>query len=380
MRQTPRRGVFVLGAGFALLATVLPLTAIIPGLLVATRERAELRASEALASAANQAASALVRGIDEQWQELAAMAAFAEKDGTTGSFRLRLDTMKALNDRVTWMGVALSDGRVAVATGGVLEGQDVTARPWFAAGLEGPYAGDVHEAVLLRRLVGPADPAAPFRLIDFAQPLRRPDGTTVGVIASNVGLGWLRDRIRSAATGPGREALLVSRDGMVLVGPAALEGQQLRTRVALAGAHGVALTTDEDWPDGRRYRSAVMPVGVTLGMPAFGWSVILREPAELALATSRAFAVRIVLPLLAVAGCVLTLGLFLAAVLSRRLGALAAAATAIAEGKLEAPVPQLRLTRETAMLSAALARLDRAPPPAAVPAPQERTALPAHAA
>ncbi len=68
------------------------------------------------------------------------------------------DAQRALLERLqravpnyAWIGLAGPDGRVLVSTSGLLEGEDVSSRPWFAAGRQGPAALDVHEAKLLQR-------------------------------------------------------------------------------------------------------------------------------------------------------------------------------------------------------------------------------------
>jgi HAMP domain-containing protein len=67
-------------------------------------------------------------------------------------------------------------------------------------------------------------------------------------------------------------------------------------------------------------------------------------------------------PLAVGAGIVFTAGLLLARVLARPLTRLAEAAGALAEGRSDQPVPDVRTTRELARLADALARLDRARP------------------
>lgn len=57
--------------------------------------------------------------------------------------------------RYAWIGFARPDGTVETATGHLLEGQSVAERPWFKAALKGPFVGDLHEALLLNRLLRP---------------------------------------------------------------------------------------------------------------------------------------------------------------------------------------------------------------------------------
>lgn len=234
MRRLPRVGVSALIAVFATFAAVIPLLAALSGLLNAARNESDLRATDSLNVASRQIALRLSRGLTEQWFEHEALARIATTEGINGNFSVRLDTAKALNSRLAWMGIAAPDGRVLAATNNLLEGQDVSARPWFRAGLQGAFAGDVHEAQLLARHLPRAADGEPLRLIDFSGPLRRPDGSVAAVLGSHVDWAWVRDLVRAAPGPTGAEALLISREGIVLVGPAGLEGRQLRLRATLS--------------------------------------------------------------------------------------------------------------------------------------------------
>jgi HAMP domain-containing protein len=158
------------------------------------------------------------------------------------------------------------------------------------------------------------------------------------------------------------EAMLVARDGTVIIGPAGLEGTRLALRSAMAAGQGVGVVTEEAWPDGRRYLTVAAPAGAVAGLPGFGWSVIVRQPPEAALGGVRSLALAIGVPMAASAALLLIAGIALARWIGRPLARLAQSATALAEGRLDSPVPEARSTREAALLSAALARLDRGPP------------------
>jgi len=65
-----------------------------------------------------------------------------------------MDLTAAGGDKVSWAGFAAVDGTVQIASDGLPEGVGVAQRPWFQRGLDGPFAGDVHEAVRLARNPG----------------------------------------------------------------------------------------------------------------------------------------------------------------------------------------------------------------------------------
>jgi len=378
VRRTPRLGLRAYLTGFFVLATLAPTLATLPFIVGASNAAADKRAVEGLRTAGQQASTLLARALYVPWREVDGLAAMAASDGgPNGAFRIRLDTVKKLNDRLSWLGVAGPDGRVAAAADGALEGQDVSERAWFRNGLDGPFAGDVREAVLLQRLLSPTGEAGePLRILDFSKPMRRAaDGAVSGVVGAHVSWNPVRDLVRDAARPERADILLVSRDGTVIVGPAGLEGARVHSlRGVIAAGQGVAAAAEEEWPDGGRHLSVTVPVPGYRNMPGFGWSLILRQPSAVAHAPAREMAARLLPPMLSVSLALLVAGLLLARALARPLSGLAAAAEAMAMGRLDEPVPERRDHREAAALSAALARLQSAltrvsSPPVAAPPP-----------
>ncbi|MFC7739062.1 hypothetical protein ACFQX4_25510 [Roseomonas sp. GCM10028921] len=60
-----------------------------------------------------------------------------------------VDRVKESWKGYAWIGVVDAAGRVLSPSGRLLEGVNVSARPWFQHGRVGVFAGDVHEAALL---------------------------------------------------------------------------------------------------------------------------------------------------------------------------------------------------------------------------------------
>src|SRR5262249_44987122 len=108
-------------------------------------------------------------------------------------------------------------------------------------------------------------------------------------------------------------------------------------------------------------------------LPGFGWSIIARQPADVALADTRELAMR-TLPMLAVtAALLLVLAVCFGRFLARPVTRLTLAATDLARGNFSSPVPGERCYREVALLSAALARLQSAATTHAVEATDKQT-------
>lgn len=367
MRRIPRFGVFSLLAAFAMLAAFLPLFAVLPGLAGAAKGESDQRVSGHLRAAATQTALRVSNQLAELWRGQLAIARVALEEGIGPSLAVRLDTAKMLNRRLAWIGVVSPEGRVLLGTERQLLGVDVSTRPWFRAGLQGPFAGDVREAVrLAHHLPVPTD-GEPVRLIDFSSPLRRADGTTLGVLASNVDWPWVRDLIRTAPMPDGAQAMLVARDGTVLAGPPGMEGRRLSVRAALSARQGVAAASTETWEDGASYFTVAVPIAAAEGAPGFGWSVVIRQNPSAMVDIAHGLGARLGLPLMLASALVLVAGVLVARAVAQPLRRLALAATALAEGRLERPVAEARTSWEMSAIADALARLDRRAPDNVVP-------------
>jgi hypothetical protein len=124
----------------------------------AMSEAVEVRSAALLA--------AVGRELTDEWLRLEVLA---DKLSSTDPKTLRpvMDQMIAEGAKISWVGFASLDGTVQSASGGLLEGADVSSRPWFREGLQGDFAGDVHEAVLLAKLLG-SEGDDPPRFIDYA--------------------------------------------------------------------------------------------------------------------------------------------------------------------------------------------------------------------
>ena len=89
--------------------------------------------------------------------------------------------------------------------------------------------GDVHGAVLLEKLL--SRQAEPWRFVDFAVPIRNVQGDLLGVFGSHLSWAWARqvkrELIDAALIEHEADALIIARDGTVLLGPPGLEGKLL---------------------------------------------------------------------------------------------------------------------------------------------------------
>jgi PAS domain S-box-containing protein len=236
---------------------------------------------DGLADLALQAADKLDRGMYERYREVGLLAERAELGDASldkDARRSILGALQASYRYYSWIGLARLDGTVEVAAGGVLEGVNVGARPWFKGALGGTFVGDVHDAVLLARILPKQE--EPWRFVDVAFPLRDAQGRLVGVLGSHLSWHWARDVERSiiAPMSARRiDVLIVDRNGVVLLGPKGVQGDTLPLHFLRPVAGRPADFAEQDWPDGRTY---LVGRGATLGYadyPGLGWTVLVRQ-------------------------------------------------------------------------------------------------------
>ncbi|WP_374485280.1 PAS domain S-box protein [Zoogloea sp.] len=261
-------------------------------------EQAVRNATQGLQGSAAMAADLLAVGLQERRREVVLLSSspvLQQGDLAAPAMRALLEKHQALRSDFVWIGLADPDGKVLQATGQLLVGENVSGRPWFKAGLAGPFVGDVHDAVLLaRHLARPGD-AEPLRFIDVAAPIHDGKGQLKGVLAAHVPWGWVTATVEKAiartdVTRP--EVLIASAQGVALY-PYGRLGAVI-VPAGLQGAQGVF----DEVIDGVRYLTAVVPVpGEDNGL---GWHIVLRERFDDAMGELRALRQRMLLIGLAV--------------------------------------------------------------------------------
>ncbi|WP_067066181.1 diguanylate cyclase domain-containing protein [Roseateles chitosanitabidus] len=246
------------------------------------RAHAERRAVEALRQVAVDFRDGLDHGMAQQYKEvrvLAQLEPFRRFDDPE-SMRRALDQIQIGFDHFAWLGVTDAQGKVVAAAGGLLDGVDVSKRPWWQGARKGaPFVGDVHSALLLEKLL--PRQSEPWRFVDFAVPLLDPRGQLQGVFGVHLSWGWARqiksELIDATMASHQAEALVLGKDGAVILGPSELEGKPL----ALPAENGAGLR--EQRVDGVDYFVVSVPSEGYGPYPGLGWTVLVRQPVSIAL-------------------------------------------------------------------------------------------------
>jgi signal transduction histidine kinase len=257
--------------------TVVTLAALVAANVAAGEAESQVRidSERLLTQFAAQIRDALATTLETRRLIIQATAAqiVASSDRGDEALRRHLDAIQVQFPEFAWLGVADERGRVTAAAGGVLEGEDVSARPWFEQGSNQPFYGNLHQALVLDRLLPPTTDGQPQRLVELAVPLTHAGGRNVGVLGAQLSWTWIYRMqsvlLNSLDTRRQLDLWLMSEDGTVLVGPQEWLGHKL-TAIADLSQGGTFLA-------GGQAKHKTEDGG-------FGWAVVIRQDAATALA------------------------------------------------------------------------------------------------
>ncbi|MCC2676053.1 MAG: putative histidine kinase, classic [Ramlibacter sp.] len=350
------QGRWSLGAYLALASSALSVLLTVLLTLMADRSASrDLSASigSNLAELASQTTSRLDRGMFERYREIQLMTARVARLKDWNAVRAELDAAQDSYRFYAWIGVADAGGVVRAASDGLLEGADVSQRPWFRNGTSGEHLGEVQEAAYLAQALRAADGATP-RFYDVSFPLE--GGPSSPVLGAHVSWDWAQD-VRQAIFGSGRRAglepLIVSEAGVVLLGPASLEGKPLKLASLDLAAGGEPGYVTETWPDGGTYLVGYARSRGYLSSPGLGWRVLVRQETGVAFEPVRALQRDVLLGGIALAIFFSLLGWLVARAVTRPLLSLADTARQIERGEA-AQVQPSNAYSEVRVLGAAL--------------------------
>jgi diguanylate cyclase (GGDEF)-like protein/PAS domain S-box-containing protein len=341
----------------ALVLTMVALVLLVGVLLVEhfAQAQAERRAAESLRQVAIDLRDALDRGMAQQFKEvrvLAQLQPFRQLD-KPAELRRALEQVQLGFDHFAWLGVTDPRGRVVAAAGGLLQGVDVSQRPWWQGAQGGAFVGDVHAAVLLEKLLPRQE--EPWRFVDFAVPLLDARGERLGVLGVHLSWTWARqiknELINATLASHLADVLVLGRDERVLLGVSAMEGQLLP---GVSGQPGLQRLRQQ----GQEFFAISVPTRGHGAYAGLGWSVVVRQPVAVALADYEQLRQRLLLSALGMMALALPLSWWLGRRLARPLTQLAAAIAArhhLGEGQL----PIVGGYLEAGLLSDALAELSQ---------------------
>ena len=251
----------------------------------------EINSGESLVKLSKRVNDILDREMLERYREIkfaASLPIMTSEKSTIDEKREFIQKIKNNYNHHEWIGYALPDGMVEIGTNGYLEGKNVKARPWLPNGLEAPYIGDVHDALLLAKLL-PNNSGEPIYFSDVAFPVINNEGKTLGVLCTHLTWQWTRDVIRSIQKDNDVDIFLLSKDGLILVGPDNTERSNIKDispSVAEAFKENQPMYKTINWDRETKYLTASSVSNGFEEYKGFSWKVIVRQPIEKAFKTA----------------------------------------------------------------------------------------------
>ncbi|MDQ8036441.1 MAG: diguanylate cyclase [Pedobacter sp.] len=346
-----------LALSFGLLAAVLAgcLTVVI-GQHASRNEQQTVRTR--LASLAEVTVHVMDMGMYERMHDIVGLAGVQQlrENRLHDDNRQLLEGLQSGMPDYVWLGVADSAGRVLYATHGLLEGTDVSQRPWFVEGQQRLYLGDVRNAVALAPLLPKRADGKPWRFVDIAIPLQDPQSQPLGVLAAHLSWDWVRG-VEATVLTPARrkagiEIFIVNAAGQVIMAPAGVTDTRLPPLEKLGDA-----SASLRWPDGREYLTGLRQSQGYRDFPGLGWRVLTRQPVDKAFASVRLLQTYIIGTGVVLAVIFGLLGMGLAHFISRPLMQLARGADRIRQGDTQGHLPEAGIFRETRQLRASFEEL-----------------------
>ena len=267
-------------------------TAVVTGLAVGlladellTRQLTDL-SGQSLMNSSQPIALALAQGMQEREREISLLShlpMLTQGQGYDPHLQAHLEQIRQSYPFYSWIGVTDTRGVVQVATANLLQDQNVSQRPWFGAGRQGPYVGDAHDAVLLDKLLRAPGSQVPLRFMDYASPVRGQDSAFKGVIAAHVNWAWVQDIIQRASPASplasGLEVMLVNKDGVINTEGAV---EQPRSALPVLPEPGAFRVMSWGGASTQPYLTAVMSVRAQTSTD-LGWLLVTRQPLDKAL-------------------------------------------------------------------------------------------------
>lgn len=319
--------------------------------------------SQRLEGAGEHVVAGLETAMQLRLQSVTIVATMMSEDvqhSDTQRLRRSLEAVRREVPDLIWMAATDPDGNVVAATDEAVIGRNVYQYAWASQGLDIAWIEEGRS------------PTEHF--LKLTAPVRNADGAIVGVVAGQLGWGWVRAMAEGIEAAPG-EWLLIDRDGIVRTGPAAMLGQRWADEPEARKPFDPTLSRlgpdASDLPpriELRRLLADRPYLVVSTAQPAggilhkLGWRVVVIQPVDsvAAFATSIQWRITAVLSVLGL-GAALA-GVSVARRLTRRISRIARSADEVGRGdaqRIDVPAGADEAARLGAALDRLLATLQR---------------------
>ncbi|MEH7299404.1 diguanylate cyclase domain-containing protein [Neobacillus drentensis] len=272
-----------------------------------------------------------------------------------------LDQLQVSFPTFSWVGLTDAKGKVMASTKGILENADISERPVFQNGSKGTFIGDVHDAVLLAKLL-PNPSGEPLQFVDISRPVHGENGKLVGVLAAHLSWEWSR-QVEQEILKPLKEKnktaeifVVSQKDQVILLGPKSMIGKRLNINSIKQAQKGQSSWQLESWPDGKKYLTGYALGDGYQNYPGLGWSILVRIPEEKAFAPVDELQKTIFITGILLALIFAILGWFIAGYITKPLQQITNSANRLRAGE-KVEIPHYRGIKDIEILSLSLREL-----------------------
>ncbi|MGL5064182.1 MAG: hybrid sensor histidine kinase/response regulator [Microcoleus sp.] len=264
-----------------------------------SRSQLETQIQDSLEKLADRAADRLDQGMFERYRDINSLAILGpiRQADSNAKKRVFLEEEQRTYPAYAWIGLTDTKGNIIAATQGLLEGKNVAQRPWYQNSISTSFVGDVHEAVLLAKLL-PNPTGEPLRFVDIAAPIKDERGNFLGVICAHLSWSWAKEiqqSIEASLRNDRVEVLILNREGTVILGPQKSQGKEIKflnSKFANSQQTGFSIET---WFDRKSYATSFARTQGYQNYPGLGWIVLVRQPEATAFAPARSLQIHVFL-------------------------------------------------------------------------------------
>lgn len=276
------------------------------------------------------------------------------------SIQQLLESLRENFPSFSWIGLTNKEGTVIASTDNILSGADISERPVYLEGMKGKFIGDVHDAVLLAKLLSnPTGEAMKF--VDVSLPITDAKGEINGVLAAHLSWAWASE-IKESVIDPLKEEnniemLVVSaQDNTILLGSKDLIGQTYNQPGLKQVKKDINNWTIETWENGKQYLTGYAVADGYMNYQGLGWTIVVYQPVEQAFSSADELQLFIIL-----VGtlCAIAFGIiiwFVAGKISTPIKAISSSAVELRQG-YQTQIPLYSGIKELELLSVSLREL-----------------------
>jgi diguanylate cyclase (GGDEF)-like protein len=220
----------------------------------------------------------------KQVQLVGGLPAFREQN--LAKEQMLIDELKLKFPSFSWIGLTDAQGKIIASSDGILKGESIAERPVFLNAQTEPFIGDVHDAVLLSKLL-PNPSGEPLQFVDISVPVFDENKAFSGVFSTHLSWNWAEEVKNTLTNTPNQEeeleVLIVSkRDNTILLGPKDLVGKPMNAELMSS-----LKSSDNQWTLAKWSNNKTYVTGYALGdgheeYGGLGWTVVVRQPIDVA--------------------------------------------------------------------------------------------------